>query len=65
LREGTGCRNIALTGGVALNSVVNGKLLSSKIFDQIYLPSAPGDEGIAIGCAMYGFQVFVIVLFLF
>jgi predicted NodU family carbamoyl transferase len=47
---------LVLTGGVALNSVLNGLVKSSKLFDELYIPPAPGDEGIAIGCAMYGLQ---------
>lgn len=39
---------ICLSGGFALNVVVNGKLLS--LFDEgIYVPSAPGDDGQCLG----------------
>lgn len=57
LREATGERNLALVGGVALNSVMNAKVLGCAGFDQVFVPPAPGDEGIAVGCAMYGLQV--------
>ncbi|KAJ1429313.1 Carbamoyltransferase-domain-containing protein [Ochromonadaceae sp. CCMP2298] len=56
LREATGETNIALVGGVALNSVTNGKITQGGGFEQVYVPSAPGDEGIALGCALYGLQ---------
>eukprot|EP01041_Mallomonas_annulata_P006504 gene6504-13133_t len=46
--------NLILSGGVALNSVLNGRIRREKVFDKIHIPSAPGDEGIAIGCAQYG-----------
>jgi carbamoyltransferase len=49
--------NIVLVGGVGLNSVLNGKILDSKLFKNVYIPPAPGDEGIALGCALYGLQV--------
>lgn len=57
LKATTGCANLALVGGVALNSVMNGRIKKDCGFDNIYIPSAPGDEGIAIGCAIYGLQV--------
>lgn len=48
------CENLCYTGGVALNAVANGILHRKKIFDNLYLPSAAGDSGIAVGCAYYG-----------
>ena len=59
LREATGEMNLALVGGVALNSVMNAKILQSAGFENVYVPPAPGDEGIAVGCAMYGLQVMI------
>ena len=58
LKAATGCSNIALVGGVALNSVMNGRIKRDCGYDNVYIPSAPGDEGIAIGCAIYGLQVY-------
>jgi carbamoyltransferase len=60
LRDATGEMNLALVGGVALNSVMNAKILQSAGFENVYVPPAPGDEGIAVGCAMYGLQVMMI-----
>ena len=57
LREATGEVNLALAGGVALNSVMNSLLKRKAGFEQLYVPPAPGDEGVAVGCAMYGLQV--------
>ena len=54
LKEATGASNVALTGGVALNSVLNGRVLKSKMFDNTFIPPGPGDEGVAVGCALYG-----------
>lgn len=52
-RELTGCRNLCLAGGVALNCVANGILLREKIFDEIWIPSAAGDAGGALGAALF------------
>jgi len=57
LKGATGCRNVVLVGGVALNSVLNGRIRSESGFEKVYVPSGPGDEGIAVGCAFYGLQV--------
>eukprot|EP01031_Cornospumella_fuschlensis_P029108 gene29108-35128_t len=54
LQQQTKAENLVLCGGVALNSVMNGKILSSKMFKKVHVPPCPGDEGVAIGCAMYG-----------
>ncbi len=47
----TGCKNLCLSGGVALNCVANGKLLKEKIFDDIWIQPAAGDAGSAVGVA--------------
>ena len=49
----TGCRNICLAGGVALNCVANGKLLRSGLFDDVFITPASGDAGGAIGAALF------------
>ena len=51
-KEITGSNNLCLAGGVALNCVANGKLLESKIFDNIYIQPAAGDAGGSIGAAL-------------
>ena len=56
LKKNTGASHLALAGGVALNSVLNGRLLREGGFDSVYVPPAPGDEGVAVGCALYGFH---------
>ena len=48
----TGSKNLCLAGGVALNCVANGKLLRSKMFDEIFIQPAAGDAGGAIGAAL-------------
>lgn len=46
---------LCLAGGVALNSVMNGKLLKRTPFKQLYIPPDPGDGGGAMGAAMYAY----------
>lgn len=50
----TGEHNVVFCGGVAQNSCLNGKLSKHKSIDQFHVSPYPGDEGIAIGCAMFG-----------
>jgi carbamoyltransferase len=50
-REITGCENLCLAGGVALNCVGNGKILREKIFDNLWIQPAAGDAGGALGVA--------------
>ncbi len=44
-------RRLALAGGCAMNSVANGKIKSKTQFQDIYVQSAAGDAGGAIGAA--------------
>jgi len=50
-RDVTGCRHLVLAGGVALNCVANGKLLASRLFDDLWIQPAAGDAGGAVGAA--------------
>lgn len=52
LKEITGQKYLCMAGGVALNCVANGKLHSSKIFDDIFIQPASGDAGGALGAAL-------------
>ena len=52
-RDLTGCPNLCLAGGVALNCVANGKLLRSGIFDDVFVTPASGDAGGALGAALF------------
>jgi carbamoyltransferase len=51
--EQTGLRRIALAGGVSLNCTANGKLMSSGLFDEVYVQPVAGDDGVALGAALY------------
>ena len=52
-RKITGCRNLVMAGGIALNCVANGKLLEQNIFDELWIQPAAGDAGGALGSALY------------
>ncbi len=53
LHQETGMENICLSGGVALNSVANGKILQNTPFKNIYIQPAAGDSGNSIGAALF------------
>jgi carbamoyltransferase len=54
LRETTGASKLCIAGGVALNCVANGRLARESGFPNVWIQPAAGDDGIAIGCAYYG-----------
>lgn len=51
IRNHSESKNLVLSGGVAQNSVTNGALEQSALFEKIWFPSAPADDGTAIGAA--------------
>jgi len=53
LQKRTGLKNLCIAGGVAQNSVANGKVLKSSSFENLYIPSAGHDAGISMGAAYY------------
>lgn len=48
-------KNLCLAGGVALNSVLNGKILKNTKFEKIFIPPDPSDAGAAMGVAIYSY----------
>ncbi len=52
LRKEYNISNLCLAGGVALNCVANGKILKSKIFENIWIQPAAGDAGGSLGAAL-------------
>jgi len=52
LRKEYNISNLCLAGGVALNCVVNGKILEKKIFNRVWIQPAAGDAGGSIGAAL-------------
>jgi carbamoyltransferase len=51
-RDETGCENLCLAGGVALNCVANGKIVREKIFKDVWIQPAAGDAGGSLGAAL-------------
>jgi carbamoyltransferase len=47
-----GCDHLVLAGGCAMNSVANGKIRARTPYESVYVQSAAGDAGGAIGAAM-------------
>ncbi len=54
----TGSLNLCLAGGVALNCVANGKLVSQGIFNDLFIQPAAGDAGGAPGAALAAYHIF-------
>ena len=52
LRAKTGHENLCLAGGVAQNSTMNGKILSSGLFKQLFVPPGADDAGCSVGAAL-------------
>jgi carbamoyltransferase len=50
----TGCDNLVLSGGCALNSSYNGSIIQNTAFKDVFIPCAPGDDGNAVGAALLG-----------
>lgn len=51
-KENTGCDNLCMAGGVALNCVANGVLDRANIFESLWIQPAAGDSGGALGAAL-------------
>ena len=54
----TGAGTLCLSGGVALNCVANGNLLKKGIFNDIWIQSAAGDAGGALGAAYAAYHMY-------
>ena len=52
LRRQTGLPRLCFAGGVAMNSVLNGRLEADSGFDEIFVPPWAGDQGTALGSAL-------------
>lgn len=48
--------DVCYSGGVALNAVANARLLDDGIVHSLYIEPAAGDNGLALGCAYYGWM---------
>ena len=56
LQRRTGLERVCIAGGVAQNSVANGKITRNTKFKEVYIPSAGHDAGISMGCALYHYH---------
>ncbi len=56
LQKRTGLKSVCIAGGVAQNSVANGKILENTKFEEVYIPSAGHDAGTAMGSALWLFN---------
>ncbi len=53
----TGLTRLCMAGGVALNSVANGRILREAPFEEMYVQPSAGDGGGAIGAALYAYHM--------
>ncbi|MFC1523841.1 carbamoyltransferase [Thermodesulfobacteriota bacterium] len=56
-RDLTGCENLVMAGGVALNCVANSRLQHSRLFKHIWIQPAAGDAGGAVGAAFAAYHI--------
>jgi carbamoyltransferase len=56
-RKITGCKNLVMAGGVALNCVANSKIAEAGLFEQIWIQPASGDAGGSVGSAYAAFHI--------
>ena len=57
LHERTGLKHLCMAGGVALNSVANGRILRETPFEEVWIQPAAGDSGGALGAALYAYHI--------
>jgi carbamoyltransferase len=57
IRAESGCTNLCLAGGVALNCVANGKILAEGIYQNLWIQPAAGDAGGAVGAALAAYYL--------
>jgi len=53
LQRATGERNLCLAGGVALNCVMNGKILRESRFADVFVQPMANDAGTSLGAALH------------
>jgi carbamoyltransferase len=51
-RSLTGARQLCLGGGVTANCVAIGTIAARGVFDEVFVPPAPGDSGTAMGALL-------------
>src|SRR5262245_5538221 len=58
LQQETKLPDLCFAGGVALNGVANARILAESGFERVFVPSAPGDAGCALGAALYADRLY-------
>jgi carbamoyltransferase len=58
LHQETKLPDLCFGGGVALNGVANARILAESGFERVFVPSAPGDAGCALGAALYADRLY-------
>ncbi|MEW6007923.1 MAG: carbamoyltransferase C-terminal domain-containing protein, partial [bacterium] len=56
LYKETGLKKLCIAGGVALNSVANGRVLKETQFEELYIQPQAGDGGGALGAALHTYH---------
>ncbi len=56
LHRQTGGEALVLSGGCALNSAFNGRIAEATPWRRVFVPSAPADDGNAVGAALLAFR---------
>jgi carbamoyltransferase len=57
LQQETGLKALCMAGGVALNSVANGRIFRETRFEDFFIQPAAGDSGGAVGAALHAWHV--------
>lgn len=57
-KKKTNAKYLCMAGGVALNCVANGKLLKKGLFEDVFIQSAAGDAGGALGAALAAYYIY-------
>jgi carbamoyltransferase len=57
LHARTGLNKLVMAGGVALNTKANYRILKETPFDEIYIQPAAGDDGGALGAALWVYHI--------
>ncbi len=57
LHAKTGLSKLVMAGGVALNTKANYRILNETPFDEIYIQPAAGDDGGALGAALWAYHI--------
>lgn len=56
LYKETGLKKLCIAGGVALNSVANGRILRETPFEELFIQPSAGDGGGALGAALHSWH---------